>query len=95
MFSLGSFILLMSMRTRKKVRYTNLIKERIELFIFITPICLHCNNFPIKESLDKGLKLMEFLKHLGFELNKIDPRKFTKVINETHILIVSASRLKS
>jgi hypothetical protein len=76
------------------VRYTNLIKG-VKLFIFTTPIYLHCNDFSIKESLNKGLKFMEFFKHLGFELNKMDPRKFAKIINKAHIILISASRLRS
>jgi hypothetical protein len=85
----------MSMRTRNKVRDTNLIKEGIELFIFTTPVCLHCDDLSIKKSLNKGLKFMELLKHLRFKLNKIDPREYTKVIDKTHIILISSSPFRS
>jgi hypothetical protein len=65
-------------------------KEGIELFIFSSPVCLHGFDFTIEESLNKVLKLMEFLKNLRLKLKEIYPCKLTEIIDKTHIILISS-----
>jgi hypothetical protein len=66
MFTFSRSVLLMSMRTRHKVRYANFLKERIEFLILSSPVRLHSNNFLIKKTLNMMLKIMKFLKDIRF-----------------------------
>jgi hypothetical protein len=72
-----------SIGARNMVRDTNFIKRRIQPFVFTTPISLDCKDFLVKQMFNKILELSEFLKHLRFMLEKIDPHKFTIIINES------------
>jgi hypothetical protein len=76
------------MGTRHEMRDANLGEERVEFFILSSLICLHSNDFPIKESFHKALKLMEFLKNFGFKFKEINPCEFAKIINEAHIIFI-------
>jgi hypothetical protein len=66
----SSPILLVGMRTRDMVGDANFFKEGVELLILTTLICLHGQNFRIKESFHKLLKLMEFSKTSDLNLSK-------------------------
>jgi hypothetical protein len=46
----------------------NFGEKGVELFIFSTPITLNSDDLSTKSSLNKGLKIMEFLNHFGFKL---------------------------
>jgi hypothetical protein len=85
----------MSMRTRNKVSNTNLTEKGVKLLILASPVSLHSNDFSVKESFDKNLKLSEFLKNLRFKLDEINLDNFTKVINKAHIVLISTSRFRS
>jgi hypothetical protein len=54
--------MLMSMRTGNKVSNTNFVKEGVKLFILSSPVGLYGNDFLVKESINKSLKFMKFLK---------------------------------
>jgi hypothetical protein len=56
------------MRARDLVRDANFGEEGVEFFIFSTPITLNSDDLSTKSSLNKGLKIMEFVKHFGFKL---------------------------
>jgi hypothetical protein len=58
--------------------------------VLTPPIRLDSNYFPVKEPFNKVLKIGKSLKHFGFVAKQIDPSKFTEVINEANIVIVSA-----
>jgi hypothetical protein len=57
----GNTILLMGVRTRDLMGNTNLVKKRIEMLIFPTPIKLNRDNFVVKHVLNKGLKFKKIL----------------------------------
>jgi hypothetical protein len=50
MFALSWIILLMCMRTQKKMTYAYMLEKGIKFLILSSPISLHSNNFLIKES---------------------------------------------
>ena len=66
----------------------NFPKERIEFFIFASPICLNCKNFPIKLSLNKFLEILKNREDIRFELEEINPGKLAIVINKTNIVFI-------
>jgi hypothetical protein len=55
-------------RARDLVGDANFGEKGVELFIFSTPITLNSDDLSTKSSLNKGLKIMEFLNHFGFKL---------------------------
>jgi hypothetical protein len=72
---------------------TNLGEEGVEFLILASPVGLHGDDFLIKLALNKGLKFLEFLEDFGFVFEKINPGKFAKIINETHIIFIATNRL--
>lgn len=92
MFAFSGTILLMCMRTRHKMRDANASKEGIKLLIFTTPVGLNDHNFPIEHAFYKILELMKLLKNFRFKLDKINPGKFTEIINEANIVLPSSNR---
>jgi hypothetical protein len=54
-------------------------------------IGLQGNDFPIKKAFNKGLKLLEFVENFRLMLKKINLGKFAKIIDETHIVFISAN----
>ena len=91
MFPLVSSILLMCMWAGNKMSYADFFKEGMKFLILSTSISLHRNNFLVKESFDKILELMKSLKHIRFELEKINPSEFTIIINEADIIFISSN----
>jgi hypothetical protein len=91
MFPLNNSILLMCMRAGNKMSYADFFKEGMSILILSTPISLYRNNFSIKESFNKILELMKSLKHIRFELEKINPSEFTIIINEADIIFISSN----
>jgi hypothetical protein len=87
MFSFYEPILLMGIGTRNMMRDVGLL-EGVELLVLTTPVGLDSENFLIKQTFNKILKFLEFLKHIRFVLKKINPSKFAEVINETHIIFI-------
>lgn len=81
-FTFDNTILLMSVRARNMVRDAYFLKERIELLVFITPICLDRKNFTIKLAFNHSLKAMKAIKNFRFVFNKIDPHEFTEIIDK-------------
>jgi hypothetical protein len=79
----------MSMRIGNKVSNTNFVKKGVKLFILSSPVGLHGNDFLVKESLNKGLKFMKFLKDFRPELNEINPHKFVVTINKTYVILIA------
>jgi hypothetical protein len=49
------------------MRDAYLREKGVQLLIFATLITLECNNLSIKRSVNKGLKLIEFLNYLILE----------------------------
>jgi hypothetical protein len=94
MFTLSGAILLMCMRTRNKVSDANALEKRIEFLILTTPIGLHGNNFLIKETFNKMLKIMKLLKNIRFIFQQIDSCELTEIINKTDIVFISPNRIR-
>jgi hypothetical protein len=46
----------------------------------------------MKLPFNKTLELLKLMKHLGFELDEINPGEFTKVIDEDNIILLSTDR---
>ena len=88
MFSFGRAVLLVCMRTRNMMCNSYFLKERIKFLIFTSPICLHSNNFSVKLSFNKLLEVEKHFKHIGPIFKKENPCKFTKIINETYIVLI-------
>ena len=92
MFSLSRSVLLVCMRTRDVVGDANALKERIQTLILTTLICLHGNNFAIKQSFNMGLKKVKLLKYIRFIFEQIYPTKFAEIIDKTDIVFLPAYR---
>jgi hypothetical protein len=67
--------------------------EGVEFFILTSPGSLHGNNFTINKSLNKSLEFLEFLEDLVLVFWEVDPSKFAKIVNETHIIFKSSNDL--
>ena len=87
MFAFRGSVLLMCVWAGDMMRDAYPSKEVIEFFIFTSPIRLHCNNFPTKRSLDKGLELLKFREYFRFMFQQIDPCEFAEIINEAKIIL--------
>jgi hypothetical protein len=74
-----------------KMSYADFFKEGMRFLILSTPISLYRNNFSVKESFNKILEQMKSLKHIRFELEKINPSEFTIIINEADIIFISSN----
>jgi hypothetical protein len=68
-------------------------KKRVTTLIFTTPICLHSQDFAIEHSFNKGLELLKEVKYFRLVLKKIDPREFTKIVNEAGMILFIAKRI--
>jgi hypothetical protein len=79
----------MSMRARNKVSNTNFVKGGVKLFILSSLVRLHGNDFPIKNSLNKSLKIMNFLKNFRPKLNEMGSRKFAIIIDEACVILIT------
>jgi hypothetical protein len=79
------------MRTENKVSNTNFVKG-VKLFILSSLVGLHDNDFLVKESLNKSLKFMKFLKDFRSKLNEINPCKIAITINETYVILITTKR---
>jgi hypothetical protein len=86
MFSLGSTILLVCMRARHMMGYSNGSKKLIQSFILPTPIRLNGDDLVTNHALNKLLKFKKKLRHLRLMTKKIEPSKFTIIINKTNIV---------
>jgi hypothetical protein len=75
------------------MRDTDLGEEGVEFLILSSSVSLHGDNFSIKLALNRGLKFLEFLEDFGFMFEKINPGKFAKIINETHIIFIATNKL--
>jgi hypothetical protein len=77
------------------VTNANLEEEGMKFLVFSSPVCLDCDDFPVKQTFHKVLKFNKFLKHLRFKFQGIDPGKFAKIINEANIILFSTCRFES
>jgi hypothetical protein len=85
MFSFCRPILLMSMWTRYMMSGTNALEKGVQALILPTkgvqalilptPVSLHGNDFPIKQTFNKVLKIMKTLENLIFVSKEKNPRK--------------------
>jgi len=83
------------MRARHVMHDANFSKKRIKSLIFYSPITLHSKDFLIELSFYHGLKILKLMKNIRLVLNKIDPGKFAKIINEAYIIAISPHGLNS
>jgi hypothetical protein len=51
-------------------------------------VCLHGYYFGVKKMFHHLLKFKEFFRNLIFEPEKINPGKFTEVVNKTNIVFL-------
>jgi hypothetical protein len=75
MFSFCRPILLMSMWTRYMMSDTNALEKGVQALILPTLVSLHGNDFPIKQTFNKVLKIMKTLENLIFVSKEKNPRK--------------------
>jgi hypothetical protein len=61
---------------------THTMKEGCKYLVLPSPIGLNGKDFLVEEAFHKILKLMKFMKHIGFIFQEINPSKFVKIINE-------------
>jgi hypothetical protein len=59
------------------------LKQSMEFFIFIIPICLHGHNYFTKFSFNKLLEIKKHVVDIRTLLEKVDPCKFNIIINKT------------
>jgi hypothetical protein len=86
MLAISMTVLLMRMRTRDKMGDAHTLEKGFKFLVLTSPVSLHCKIFLIKESLNMMLKVTEFLKHIIFLFQEIDPSELVIIINKTHIL---------
>jgi hypothetical protein len=67
---------------------TNFGEEAVKLLIFSSPVYLDRNDFPVKEAFHKVLKFNNFLKHLRFEFQGVNPGEYAKIINKANIILL-------
>jgi hypothetical protein len=91
-FSLSRAILMMNMLAGYMAGDAN-VGEGVQFLVFTTSIGLHGYYFPIKHLFHKLLKLMELLKHFGFELQSVNPCKFAIIINEANEVFLATNRV--
>lgn len=91
-FTFSNAILLMSMRARDVMRNTHILEERTEFLVLPTPICLHSDDFAIKETFNKLLELAKVMKNFRFLFKKINPDKLAIIINKRDIIIKTPYR---
>ena len=89
-FLFSGAVLLMSMRTRNMMFNAYATEKRVECFILPSPVTLDCQNFSIKVSFNKFLKLLKHRENLKLILKQINPCKLAIIINETDIVFLSA-----
>jgi hypothetical protein len=73
----------------------NFGEEVMKLLVFPSPVRLDSNNFPVKEALHKFLEFNKFRENFRFEFQGVDPREFTIIINEAHIILFAPNRFRS
>jgi hypothetical protein len=61
-------------------------EKRVQTLILASPISLNNNDPSVKTSFYHILELYEFLEHIIFEFQHVDPNKFTKIIDEGYIV---------
>ena len=61
--------------------------------IFSAPIGLHGYYFAIEKTLNESLKFNKLLKDFGFEFERINPSKFTIIIDKTDIIFIASYRV--
>jgi hypothetical protein len=95
MFTLGSAILLMDVGTRDLMGNVNVAKKGIKLIVLPTPVRLELdtNNFAIKSTLNKVLKLKKILEHLRLRAKQIKPSEFTIIIYEVDLIFLATERI--
>jgi hypothetical protein len=52
---------------------------------------LYGKNLALKEALNMGLEFLKVLKNFGFVFDKVNPSKFAKIVNKTHIILEPAN----
>jgi hypothetical protein len=52
------------------------------------------NNFPVEQTLNKILKLMELLENIRLEFQQVNPSEFTIIIYERHIIFISTDGVR-
>src|SRR6266540_2252413 len=86
MFSFSCPILLTCIGAGDVVSDADLCKKRVEFLVLSSPVRLDRDNFSVKETLHKSLEFNKFTKNFGFKFQRMDPSKFTVIINETNII---------
>jgi hypothetical protein len=56
------------------------------------PNRFECEDFTIMLALNKFLEIMKTLENFGFVAQKINPSKFTVIVDEANIVAVSSNR---
>jgi hypothetical protein len=92
MFAFSGPILLMGVRTRDVMGDANTLEEGCKLLVLLSPVCLNCKDLLIKQTFNKLLEFMKFMKHIRFTFEKIKPRKLAIIINERHIIFKFPNR---
>jgi hypothetical protein len=93
MLTLDISILLRSVKIRDLMGDANVAKKGIKLLVFPTLIRLDRNNFAIKLTLNKALKLKKILEHLRSGTKQINPGEFAIIIYETNIIVLTTKRI--
>jgi hypothetical protein len=94
MFAFSSSILLMCVRAENMMSDSYLCEKGIKFLILTTPVSLHGDDLAMKETLNKCLKLLEFLEDLRLVLKEINPGKLAKIINKTDIIFKMSNRFR-
>jgi len=76
------------MRTRNMMFYAYAFKEGVQRLILPTPISLDYTDLAIKLPFNKILKVMKILKNFILSTQKIDPSKFSMIINKGNIILM-------
>jgi hypothetical protein len=64
----------------------------VEPMILATPIRLKTFNFCVEKKLDSFLKMKKGGFNIRFKINRVDPRVFSEIIDETHVVLKTINR---
>jgi hypothetical protein len=63
-------------------------EKRVQSLILASPVSLNRNDPSVKPTFYHILEFYKFLEHIRFELQQVDPNKFTEIIDEGYIVLL-------
>ena len=64
-------------------------EKSVQTLILASPIGLYSNDLSVKTLFYHTLEFCEFLEHIRLKFQYVDPSKFTEIINEGYIILLT------